>query len=98
MTSLTEGMPNTVLEAMALELPVVSTNVGGLPELVEEGKGGLLVPVRDSAALSLAVLDLLENAEKRKLFSSIARRRVEDLFDFSGRVKNMEDYYLSFIE
>ena len=97
MTSLTEGMPNTVLEAMAIELPIVSTNVGGLPELVEEGICGLLAPVGDVAGLSCAVLELLADADKRAQFSQAARKRVEDVFDFSARVKKMEDYYLSFV-
>ena len=93
MTSLTEGMPNTVLEAMAMELPVVSTNVGGLPELVENNACGLLLPVGDVDALSRAVTDLLTNSSRRKNFGHAARKRVEEKFNFRHRVRKMEDYY-----
>ena len=96
MTSLTEGLPNTVLEAMALEVPIVSTNVGGLPELVEEGTCGLLQPVGDVTALSEAVLKLLSDKELREQFSQSARKRIEKHFDFSNRVKSMENLYLQF--
>lgn len=96
MTSLTEGMPNTVLEAMSLELPVVSTNVGGLPELVEEGVSGLLTPVGDVAALSGAVIRLLNDLTQRQVFAQAARKRIELNFDFSNRVKSMEDLYKRF--
>ncbi len=96
MTSLTEGMPNTVLEAMALELPVISTNVGGLPELVSEGESGLLFPVGDVDALSEAVVKLLTDEDLRKKFSSAARQRIEQYFDFLNRVKDLEDVYSQF--
>ncbi len=96
MTSLTEGLPNTVLEAMALELPVVSTNVGGLPELVEEGVSGLLASVGNVDALSGAVTQLLSDEKQRKQFAQAARKRIELNFDFSNRVKGMEDLYIRF--
>ena len=52
MPSLGEGISNTVLEAMASGLPVIATDVGGNPELVQDGFNGLLVPVGDDAALA----------------------------------------------
>ena len=96
MTSLTEGMPNTVLEAMALKLPVVSTNVGGLPELVSEEESGLLFPVGDVSALSEAVVKLLADEKLRKQFASAARQRIEQHFDFSNRVRSLEEIYCRF--
>lgn len=96
MTSLTEGMPNTVLEAMALELPIVSTNVGGLPELVEDEISGLLAPVGEVTLLSEAVSKLLNDEKLRKQFAKAARKRIEQHFDFANRVKCMEDLYLRF--
>ena len=96
MTSLTEGMPNTVLEAMALKLPVVSTNIGGLPELVEEGVSGLLCSTGDVEALTQAVLQLLLDDGLRKKFALQARKRIEQHFDFSTRVRSMEEIYHQF--
>jgi glycosyltransferase involved in cell wall biosynthesis len=59
--SLVDNMPNSVLEAYASGVPVVSTNVGGVPDIVVDGVSGVLVPVGDPAAMALAVLRLLED-------------------------------------
>jgi len=96
MTSRTEGMPNTVLEAMALELPIISTNVGGVPELIEDGHCGLLAPVGDADALAGAVLSLLRDKPLRQQYGRAARDRIEEKFDFSKRVRILEDYYIQF--
>jgi serine acetyltransferase/glycosyltransferase involved in cell wall biosynthesis len=96
MTSLTEGMPNTVLEAMALELPIVSTKVGGVPELIEEWQCGLLAPIGDADTLSTAVLSLLDDDQRRRQFGQAARARVEEKFDFAKRVAVLETYYQRF--
>jgi glycosyltransferase involved in cell wall biosynthesis/serine acetyltransferase len=96
MTSRTEGMPNTVLEAMALELPVVSTNIGGVPELVIDGETGFLCPPGDAAALAEAVCRLLSDDELRRKFAQVARQRVEERFEFLTRVRTMEEIYAWF--
>jgi len=96
MTSVAEGMPNTVLEAMALELPVVSTRVSGVPELIEEGRSGLLAPMGDADALATAVLSLLDDNQRRRQFGQAARARAEEKFDFAKRVATLETYYRRF--
>ena len=96
MTSLTEGMPNTVLEAMALELPIVSTRVGGVPELIEDGQCGLLAPIGDADGLAAAVSSLLDDSQRRLQFGQAARARVEEKFDFAKRVVSLELYYCQF--
>ncbi len=93
MTSLTEGLPNTVLEAMALEVPVVSTSVAGVPELLVHGETGFLSPIRDIKSLSNQVVELLEDADRRAQFGQNARKRIEKDFSFAKRVCRMEDYY-----
>jgi glycosyltransferase involved in cell wall biosynthesis len=93
MTSRTEGMPNTVLEAMALDLPIISTAVGGVPELVADGRCGLLCPPGDAAALAAAVGRLLADDDLRRQFAVASRRRIEEHFDFAARVRTMEDIY-----
>ena len=94
MTSSTEGMPNTVLEAMAMEVPVVSTRVAGVPELVDDGASGLLCPIGDVSSLSDAVLELVRDEDKRNTFAKQGRMRIEEQFDFRKRVKALEHYYL----
>ena len=74
--SWTEGLPMTVLEAMAHARPVVATPVGGTPEVVVDGETGLLVPPRDPEALAAALRRLLEDADLRRSMGEAGRRRV----------------------
>ncbi len=71
-----EGFPNTPLEAAAMELPVVATDVDGCVEAVMYGLTGLLVPPRDSKALAAALQQLIEDPELRKQMGQAGRRRV----------------------
>lgn len=64
--SLTEGTPNSVLEALCLRVPVVATAVGGVPALVKDGENGLLVPAGDAGALVAAMARVLESKELRQ--------------------------------
>ena len=76
-----DGMPNVLLEAMATGLPVVSTNVGGIPELVEHDRNGLLVPEKDSLALANALERLLGDVTLRTSLGTAARQHVVTHFD-----------------
>lgn len=96
MTSRTEGMPNTLLEAMAMETPSVATGVGGIPELLTPDSGGFLAEVGDVDGLSAAILNLLADPLQRQISGQACRRRVEQQFAFSSRVALMEAYYTSF--
>jgi glycosyltransferase involved in cell wall biosynthesis len=69
-----EGSPRTVVEAMAHEVPVVATNVGDVAHLLDFGNAGVLVPRRDTTALSAAVLDLLGNEEKARTIAELGRQ------------------------
>ena len=98
MTSRTEGMPNTLLEAMALELPAVSTDVGGIPELAADGGTAILAGVGDVSALAAGVCQLVADPELRCRFAASARHRIEQRFDFAARVRAMEDIYCWFAD
>ena len=75
-----EGLPVAMLEAMACGLPVVATSVGGVPDLVEEGKSGLLVPARNVEALADALQSIVTNGPMRAGMAAAARQRVESAF------------------
>ncbi|MFH1732966.1 MAG: glycosyltransferase family 4 protein [Planctomycetota bacterium] len=68
-------------EAMACEVPVVSTTAGAIPEVVEHGETGLLVPPGDPDAMAAAIIELLASPERRKAMGEAGRRRAEKLFD-----------------
>jgi glycosyltransferase involved in cell wall biosynthesis len=72
-----DNMPNSVLEAMACGLPVISTNVGGVPYLLTDGETGLLVPTRDPQALANAILRLFSDRALQQRLRSNALKEVE---------------------
>lgn len=81
-----EVTPNVLLEAMAMARPVVSTPVGGIAELIEDGASGLLVPPRDPAALAAALAGLLADPALRRRLALAGRARVEARFDIARNV------------
>jgi glycosyltransferase involved in cell wall biosynthesis len=83
--SFTEGMPNVVLEAFAAGVPVVSTAVGGAPELVEEGASGFLVPAGDAAAMADRICEALASGERLRDMGLQGRQRVHDQFTFAAQ-------------
>lgn len=72
----TEGSPNVVLEAMAAGVPIVATTVGGVPEILEDGKSALLVPPSDPTTMAMAIGDLLQNKDKAQMLASNASEAV----------------------
>ena len=75
-----EGLGTATLDAMALGKPVVATRAGGIPEVVQDGVTGMLVPPRDPHALERAILHLLRHPEQGKAFGEAGRKRVEQHF------------------
>jgi glycosyltransferase involved in cell wall biosynthesis len=81
MTSRAEGVPTTILEAMACGVPVIATDVGAVREVVENGITGRMVPPLDTKAAADAVLDLLQNPATRLAMGSAARARAVERYD-----------------
>jgi glycosyltransferase involved in cell wall biosynthesis len=93
LSSTREGLPNTVLEAMAMEVPIVSTDVDGVKEAVTDECEALLVPARSSERLASGIARLLDDGELRARLVQNARRKVETDFSFAQRTRRMEDIY-----
>jgi glycosyltransferase involved in cell wall biosynthesis len=93
LTSVSEGLPLVVLEAMAMERPVVATAVNGVPEIVEDGITGRLVACGDGEALARAVLDTLADAERARAMGRAGRRRVQASFTASRMVAETAALY-----
>lgn len=88
-----EGLPRSILEAMAMELPVVATNIRGCREAVVEGETGFIVPPEDSDALAEALGKLLADEELRSRFGQAGRRRVEAEYDEQLVFQRLEACY-----
>jgi len=84
-----DGIPNVILEAMAMELPVVSTRHSGIPEVTEDGVNGLLVPPADAAALAKALGKLLDDPDSRRQLGRRGRQTVIQNFDLEQNVKRL---------
>ncbi|MBP6824559.1 MAG: glycosyltransferase [Acidobacteria bacterium] len=98
LSSVSEGMPLTVLEAMAARLPVVATEVGALPELVEEAKTGFLIPVRHAVAMADKLEKFIANPQLAKTFGKEARRKVEREFTLEQMLRSYAELYESVLE
>lgn len=89
-----EGLPLTVLEAMAARVPTVASNVGGIPELVTDGVDGLLVPPGDATSLASALLRLARDKDLRRSMGVAAGSRVSESFDLESQIHKTEQLYL----
>ena len=96
MTSDFEGLPIALLEAMSMACAPVATNVGGIPEVVEDGVSGLLSPADDIASLQHNVEVLITDEAKRQEIAANARKRIEQHFSMKKMVKELEDVYHQF--
>lgn len=93
LASLTESLPNAILEAMACALPVVATNVGGVPELVTDGETGYLVPTENPDALADRILKILDNPGLASGMGNLARNRAVEKFSCDKLIENVEALY-----
>jgi glycosyltransferase involved in cell wall biosynthesis len=92
LSSLFEGMPNVVMEAMAVGKAVVATDVNGVQELMEDQKTGLVVPSRDAGALARAILTCINDTEQLMRFGANGLERVKGSFTLDRMIDNLENY------
>ena len=88
-----DGIPVSLMEAMAYGIPCVSTTVSGVPELIEDGKEGLLVPEKDPPALASALERLALDPALRQRLGRSARKKVEAEFTLAGLVQGLDALY-----
>lgn len=89
-----DGIPNTLIEAMSMGLPVVSTNVSGIPELVTSYQNGILVDEEDEDAFKTALIELIENPTLAESLGKGARETVEASFDANVCFAPLREMYL----
>jgi glycosyltransferase involved in cell wall biosynthesis len=80
-SGLGDAVPTVIKESIALGTPVVASQVAGIPELLNDGKCGILVPPRNPIALADAIQALLRNADLRRRYADAARKYAEEKFD-----------------
>jgi len=88
-----EGLPNVMLEAMAMGKPIVAANVGGVPDLIMNGKNGFLVPIRDDKSIAEALKVLIINDGLRKRMGKLNREIVRKSFSWDKIVGKVETVY-----
>jgi len=98
LTSRTEGLPNTVMEAMASGLPCVSTDVGGCRELIESGVTGYVVPLGDERALADRILEMAVNADARVVLGQAGRRRIVESYSVERLVSDIERLFRGLLD
>lgn len=91
--SLREGLPNTILESMAMKVAVVATKVGGVGDLVRHGRTGFLIPGKKPDKIYETVKFLLDNPEECSVVTKNARDMVCNLYDFTKRMRHVEQVY-----
>lgn len=89
-----DGIPNVLLEAMAVGLPVITTSVAGIPELVEHDRNGLLYEPHDVAGISSGIIELLGNVEKSRRFGSAASKKVREQFDIAHAAMRLKTLFI----
>ena len=89
-----DGVPNVLVEAMAVGLPVITTAVAGIPELVENNQNGLLCQPHDVEGIASGIIELLRNAEKCRQLGEVASKKVREQFDISQAANRLKALFV----
>lgn len=98
LTSNNEGTPVSLIEAQAACIPVITTDVGGVRDIVKDGDTGFVVPVNNAALFAERVLELIENEKKREKMSQNGWTFVKDTFNYNTLATNMDRLYKGLLE
>ena len=98
LTSKNEGTPVSLIEAQAANIPVITTDVGGVRDIVKHNETGIIVDNRTTVDFSNSILELVENEKKRDFLSQNGWDYVEDKFHYTTLVRNMDKYYKSLLK
>ena len=91
--SYNEGLPYVIIEALAAGIPIISTPVGGIPEVVEDGKNGFIIDFGDYNALAKRILYLLQNEEKREIININNRTKAKEIYSLKSLVNRIQNVY-----
>jgi colanic acid/amylovoran biosynthesis glycosyltransferase len=95
LASFAEGLPVALMEAMAMEIPCISTYIAGIPELIRDGVDGLLVPASSQDELVRAIRSLIEDSQKRYTLAAAGRKRVLELHDLNKNSRKLFEAFES---
>ncbi|MFT5777888.1 MAG: glycosyltransferase involved in cell wall biosynthesis [Crocinitomicaceae bacterium] len=98
LTSKNEGTPVSLIEAQAANIPVITTNVGGVQDIVDDGETGFIIPPGDLEGYVRSLLDLCENENKRINMSQNGWNFVQEKFQYTTLVRNMDSYYKELLD
>ena len=96
--SFAEGLPVVLMEAMAMGIPCVSTNIAGIPELIRNDVGGLLVPAGDTDALAAALAQLMDDTGLRNRLAASGRARVLEDYNLARNVESLAEIFIARIQ
>ncbi len=97
LSSISEGMPNVILEGMACALPVVATHVGGIPDIVQDTRTGLLSPPQNARALAQNILTILQTAHMAERMGAAGRVYIEEHHSLYAVARQHEDVYTALL-
>ncbi len=92
-SSRSEGVPNAMLEALAMGIPVVSTRVGGIESILNAGVNGILIPCNDREALASAIMELITDEEKALRYGAAAQKRIASNFSLETMLERVQTMY-----
>jgi glycosyltransferase involved in cell wall biosynthesis len=93
-----DNLPTVIMEAMATGLPVVSTNIGGIPEMIIDNETGFLVPPKSSSELSRAILLLLNDPEMAENMGKVGVLHIRQRFSIDRALHETEELYTSLLQ
>jgi len=96
--SLTEGTPMALLEAMACGIPIVASAVGGVPQIIDSGKEGILVPPGKPEDIAAGIMELYSSNSLRENFAQAAYRKVKSDFDIKEWTEKIESQYAELLD